>query len=63
MLWGIIFGAIGAGYFVYGKNQGRYLILLLGIVLCVFPYFVTGLVPTLLIGVVLTLLPLFVKIG
>jgi hypothetical protein len=23
LLWGILFGSIGMGYFIYGKKQGR----------------------------------------
>ena len=63
LLWGMIFGAIGLGYFVYGKNQGRMVMMLLGAALCVFPYIVTGLLPLCLIGAVRTLLPFFLKNG
>ncbi len=57
-LWGIIFGAIGAGYFVYGKNQGNVIMLILGTLLCVYPFFVSSAMWTLLIGLALTLAPL-----
>ena len=61
MLWGMIFGAIGVGYFVYGKNQRRTHMMLLGIALCVFPYFITALLPLCLIGAALTVAPYFFK--
>jgi hypothetical protein len=59
--WGMIFGAFGLGYLAYGKSQRRISLMLIGLALCVFPYFVTGLLPMCLIGAALTLLPLFLK--
>jgi hypothetical protein len=61
LLWGMIFGAIGMGYIVYGKNQRRILIILDGIALCVFPYFVSGVLAMCVVGAALTLLPMFLK--
>ncbi len=58
LLWGIIFGAIGAGYFVYGRNQANLIMLVLGILLCVYPFFVSSPIWTLFIGLALTLAPL-----
>jgi hypothetical protein len=57
--WGLMFGAIGMGYIVYGKNQQKLLVLCLGVALCVFPYFVTDVMQMLLIGAALTLAPMF----
>ena len=59
--WGLMFGAVGAGYFIYGKNQRNLVMMCLGILLCVFPYFVGNLVLLLVIGVALTLAPFFFK--
>ena len=50
-------GSIGLGYFVYGRKTGRFLALLCGLLLMVFPYVVAGVWPQLGIGVVLMLLP------
>lgn len=61
LLWGIIFGAFGAGYFVYGKNQGNIIMLILGILLCIYPFFVSSAMWTFLIGLALTLAPLFLN--
>jgi len=61
--WGLMFGAIGAGYFIYGKNQRNIVMMGLGIMLCVFPYFVANLVLLLVIGIALTLAPFFVNKG
>ncbi len=59
--WSLIFGAIGAGYFIYGKNQRNPVMMGLGAALCVYPYFVTDLVLTLIIGTALTLAPFFLR--
>lgn len=37
---GVLTGAIGSGYFLYGKKRGRYAPMLAGVVLCVVPYLV-----------------------
>ena len=42
LLWGVIFGSIGAGYLLYGKRQSAPVPLLCGLALCVFPYFVSS---------------------
>ena len=39
LLWGLLFGSIGAGYFIYGKKQRAPVPLVCGIALMVFPYF------------------------
>ena len=40
ILWGILFGSVGAGFFLYGKKQGAVVPLVCGLLLIVFPYFV-----------------------
>ena len=57
LIFSILFGSIGMGYFVYGKKQQAALPLLAGIVLCIFPYFVSNVYIVVLVGVVLTVLP------
>jgi len=37
LIWGMLFGAIGIGYFLYGKKQKAIVPLCVGIVLCPFP--------------------------
>jgi hypothetical protein len=46
----VFLGIIGAGYVMYGRRAHNPVALLAGILLCVFPYFVDGLVWTLAIG-------------
>ena len=57
LIFSILFGSIGMGYFVYGKKQQAALPLLAGIVLCIFPYFVSNVYIMVLVGMVLTVLP------
>jgi hypothetical protein len=57
LIFSILFGSIGMGYFVYGKKQQAALPLLAGIVLCIFPYFVSNVYIMVLVGIILTVLP------
>jgi hypothetical protein len=57
LLWGVLFSAIGLGYFMYGKSQTRLVLLICGLALMIYPYFVSGGWATFLLGVVLTALP------
>ena len=59
LLWGVLFGSIGLGYFIYGKRQRRAVALITGVLLCVFPYFVSNTVLTVLLGALLIALPYF----
>lgn len=61
LLWGVLFGSIGLGYFVYGKKQRAIVPLLCGVALMAFPYFVSSTVLLILIGAVLSALPYFVR--
>jgi hypothetical protein len=55
-MWGMLFGAIGFGFFLYGKNQK------LVVPLCVVPYFIADVYVLVLIGVVSMAIPYFVWI-
>ena len=50
---GLVFGAIGFGYFRYGKREGAIGTLIAGIALMAFPIFVSSPVMILVIGVAL----------
>lgn len=62
LMWGIIFGSIGLGYFVYGKKQKAIIPMLSGIGLMAFPYFISNIYIMILIGIVLAAVPYFLKI-
>jgi hypothetical protein len=62
LLWGVLFGSIGLGYFIYGRKQGAAVPLLCGIALMVFPYFVPNIPLLVGIGVVLAAIPYFLRL-
>ncbi|MBU2711744.1 hypothetical protein [Zooshikella harenae] len=62
ILWGLLFGSIGLGYFIYGKKQSNIVIRLAGIALMIYPYFVDNTIALILIGAGLMLLPRFIQL-
>jgi hypothetical protein len=62
LLWGMLFGAIGFGYFLYGKKQKAIIPLGVGIVLCVVPYFIANVYVLVLVGLALMAIPFFVRV-
>lgn len=61
LLWGLLFGSIGLGFFLYGKRQQAFVPLLSGLALMVFPYFVSSTLALVLIGAALVALPWLVR--
>ena len=59
--WGMLFGAIGVGFFIYGKRQAMIMPLVCGIALIVYPWFVSGALLTLVIGLALVALPFVLR--
>ena len=62
LLWGLLFGSIGLGYFIYGKKQRAVVPLVCGLALMVFPYFVSKALLLVGIGVVLAAIPYFLRL-
>ena len=62
LMWGVIFGSIGLGFFVYGKKQKAVIPVFCGIGLMVFPYFISNIYILVLSGIVLVALPFFIRI-
>ena len=62
LLWGLLFGSIGFGFFIYGKKQKAVVPLITGIVLCVVPYFIANVYVLVGVGVVLMAIPFVVRI-
>ena len=62
LFWGFLFGAVGLGYFVYGKKQNAVVPLVCGIALMVFPYFISDTILLAVVGVALIAIPYFVRI-
>lgn len=61
LMWGMLFGAIGFGFFLYGRKQKSVVPLITGIALCVVPYFIANVYVLVGVGVVLVAIPYFVR--
>jgi hypothetical protein len=61
LIWGVLFGSIGLGYFVYGKKQNAIVPLLSGIGLILFPYFIPNFVILVGAGLLCVALPFFIR--
>ncbi len=59
LMWGVIFGSIGLGFFVYGKKQKAVSPLFCGIGLMVFPYFISNMYILVILGILLVALLAF----
>lgn len=58
----MLFGSIGLGFFIYGKKQRAVVPLVCGIVLILFPYFVSNVILLVGIGVLLVAIPYFLRL-
>ncbi len=61
ILWGVFFGSLGGGYILYGKRQEHWTCLIVGIVLCAIPYFISNIWLLFLAGAVLAAIPFYVR--
>jgi hypothetical protein len=61
LLWGVVFGAVGLGFFVYGKKQSAIVPLACGVALMAVPYFISNLALLIGAGVALVAIPYFVR--
>ena len=57
LLLGLLFSSIGLGYFLYARKQRAPVPLACGLILMVFPYFVSSALAVFALGCVLTALP------
>ncbi|MCI2283110.1 hypothetical protein L3081_06495 [Colwellia sp. MSW7] len=62
MVWSVLFGGIGIGYFMYGKKQKAIVPFCTGLALFVYPYFMPNVTLLLAVGVVLVAIPYFIKL-
>jgi len=62
LLWSIVFGSVGLGFFIYGRKQQAVVPLAVGIALFVAPYVIANVYLLVLVGVVLVALPYFVSL-
>jgi hypothetical protein len=61
LLWGLVFGSIGTGYFMYGKKRPSAMAMVSGIALMVYPYFINSTWSMIAIGILLMAIPWFLK--
>jgi hypothetical protein len=61
LMWGVIFGALGLGFFVYGKKQKAIIPFLSGLGLMLFPYFISNAIVLIFTGIILVALPFVIK--
>ncbi len=62
LFWGMFFGSIGLGFFMYGKKQKRIVPFLVGMALFVFPYFISDVYLLVLTGTALVVTPYFIRL-
>jgi hypothetical protein len=61
LLWGLLFGSIGLGFFVYGRRQKRVVPLACGAALLILPYFVSNTLLLVMLGLAFIAIPYFVR--
>ncbi|HTD10908.1 MAG TPA: hypothetical protein VK676_02460 [Steroidobacteraceae bacterium] len=62
LLWGLLFGSIGLGFFVYGRRQKAVVPLLAGLALMIFPYFIANTIALVTLGIALIAIPYFIRL-
>ena len=50
-------GVFGVAYFVYGKKQAKLVPMVAGVLLCIYPYFIDGVVWLSIVGILLLAAP------
>lgn len=61
IVWAMLFGAMGMGYFIYGKRQRAIVPFLCGVALFVFPYFMPNVYVLVLTGLAIMAVPYFTE--
>jgi len=60
IVFGIFAGAFGMAYIVYGRRQTKFVPVIAGVLLCIYPYFVEGWLWLGIIGVALLAAPFII---
>jgi len=61
LIWSMLFGAIGVGFFIYGRRQRMLMPFLSGIALMAVPYFVESVAAMIALCAAFIALPYFVR--
>jgi len=59
ILWALVFGSIGLGFFLYGRKQAKMVPKYCGLALMVYPYFVPDVYWLVGVGIGMVALPYF----
>lgn len=62
LIWGVIFGAVGLGFFTYGKKQKAVVPLISGMALFVLPYLISSVYVLVIVGILFVVLPFLLRI-
>jgi len=62
MIGAFLFGALGLGFFTYGRKQRAIVPLCTGVALFIFPYFMPNITLLLIVGTILVATPYFWRI-
>ena len=62
LIWGMLFGAVGLGYFIYGKKQKAPVPLIVGIAIFVFAYSLSAVSMLICFGLAIMAAPYFIKL-
>jgi len=62
LYWGLLFGSIGLGFFLYGKKQKRAVPFICGIGLMIVPYFISSPLILVAAGIVLVAATYFIRV-
>jgi len=57
LLWSVLFGGLGVGFFSYGRRQKAVVPLLTGVALIAFPYFMPNATVLVIVGITLVFVP------
>jgi hypothetical protein len=61
LVFGLIFGSVGFGFFLYGKQQKVVAPLVCGLALMVVPYFISNVIALCVVGIALCAVPYYFR--
>jgi hypothetical protein len=61
LMLSVLFGLVGTGFFMYGKQAGHFVAIGVGVALMVCPYFIPNATALLIVCLALTAVPFFVR--
>lgn len=61
LLWGVLFGSIGAGYCLYAKKQSALIPGICGVALIVLPYFLSNVYVLVLVCLAVSAAPFLIR--